>query len=61
VFRQDASPSWYAIEFGLELLKEVLIWRIGDGSKVNIWRDSWIPRDYNLKVSSGKVMRGFAK
>jgi hypothetical protein len=55
VFRQDASPSWHAIEFGLELLKEGLIWSIGDGSKVNIWRDSWIPRYYNLKVSPGKT------
>jgi hypothetical protein len=54
VFRQDASPSWQGIEHGRQLLKEGLIWRIGNGDKVDIWRDSWIPRDYNLKVSPGK-------
>jgi hypothetical protein len=54
VFRQDASPSWHGIEYGLELLKEGLIWRIGNGEDVNIWRDGWIPRDHNLKVCPGK-------
>jgi hypothetical protein len=28
----------------VELLKEGLIWRIGDGESVNIWEDSWLPR-----------------
>jgi hypothetical protein len=54
VFKQDASPSWHGIEYGLELLKEGLIWRIGNGEDVNIWRDGWIPRDHNLKVCPGK-------
>jgi hypothetical protein len=48
------SPSWHAIEFGLDLLKEGLIWRIGNGEKVNLWRDNWIPRDFNLKIRAGK-------
>jgi hypothetical protein len=29
---------------GLELLKKGAMWRIGNGKKVRIWRDSWIPR-----------------
>lgn len=37
--------AWQAIEYGLELLKKGIIWRIGDGAKVRIWRDPWIPRD----------------
>lgn len=28
---------------GLQALKKGLIWRVGDGSKINIWGDAWIP------------------
>jgi hypothetical protein len=38
VFTGDASPTWRSIEHGLELLKKGIIWRIGSGSKVQIWR-----------------------
>lgn len=55
VFRQDASPSWRGIEYGLELLKEGLISRIGNGENTNIWRSNWLPRDYNLKPRVGKT------
>jgi hypothetical protein len=55
VFRQDGSPSWHGIEFGLELIKEGIIWRIGNGRSVHAWRDNWIARDYNLKASPGKM------
>jgi hypothetical protein len=34
----------------LELLKHGLIWRIGGGRSVRIWRDNWIPRAEELKV-----------
>jgi hypothetical protein len=55
VFRQDASPSWRGIEHGLELLKEGMIWRVGNGERINIWRDNWLPRDYNLKPKAGRT------
>ncbi|KAM0896693.1 hypothetical protein ACQ4PT_023020 [Festuca glaucescens] len=51
VFRQDVSHSWHGIEHGLELIKEGISSRIGNGNNVNIWRDNWLPRDYNLKVT----------
>ena len=35
-FTGNASSTWQAIEYGLELLKKGVIWRIGDGSKVRI-------------------------
>lgn len=53
VFRGDASPAWRGIEHGLELLKEGMIWRIGNGEKVDIWRDNWLPRDLNLRPRRG--------
>jgi hypothetical protein len=30
---------------GQDLLKQGLIWRIGDGTKVDIWSSNWIPRE----------------
>jgi hypothetical protein len=44
VFPSDSSPMWRAIEHGLGLLKKGIIWRIKSGTKVQIWRDPWIPR-----------------
>jgi hypothetical protein len=39
------SYSWRSILKGISLLKEGLIWRIGDGTAVNIWTDAWLSRD----------------
>jgi hypothetical protein len=44
VFAGNASAVWRGIEYGLELLKKGIIWRIGDGRTVRCWRDPWIPR-----------------
>ena len=52
VFASEASPVWRGIEYGLELLKAGLVWRIGHGRKVNIQRDNWIPRKEGLKPAS---------
>jgi hypothetical protein len=50
-FIKNQSPSWQGVVHGLELLKKGLVWRIGNGQKVRIWRDSWIPRG-DRKISS---------
>jgi hypothetical protein len=36
--------------YGMELLKHGVIWRIGDGRSVRIWRDNWLLRSEELKV-----------
>jgi hypothetical protein len=36
-------------EYGLELLKKAIIWRIGNGANVCVWRDPWLPRDLMLR------------
>jgi len=51
-FRSNASVTWQAVLHGLDLLKKGVIWRIGCGSQVRIWRDPWIPRNYTQKVTS---------
>jgi hypothetical protein len=43
-FIKNSSAGWQGIAHGLELLKKGLVWRIGNGERVRIWRDSWIPR-----------------
>jgi hypothetical protein len=37
------SYSWRSIVRGIQALKEGLIWRVGNGEKLNIWLDPWIP------------------
>ncbi|KAG2657216.1 hypothetical protein PVAP13_1KG187831 [Panicum virgatum] len=53
-FCSNASSTWQSILHGLELLKQGVIWRIGDGRKVRIWRDPWIPRELSLRVTTTK-------
>ena len=40
VFLHASSVTWQGITHGLELLKKVIIWRVCDGSSINIWRDN---------------------
>jgi hypothetical protein len=45
VFSGNGSSTWHAIEYGLELLKKGVIWRVGNGARIRAWRDPWIPRE----------------
>ena len=54
VFSGNASSSWQAISYGLELLKKGLVWRVGNGRSIRVWRDNWIPRPYSYKPISAK-------
>lgn len=36
----------------LSVLKMGYIWRVGDGSQIDIWNDSWIPGSPNLKIQT---------
>lgn len=48
--KKGISYTWRSVLKGLHLLKEGLIWRIGDGNQVNIWVDPWIPRGETRRV-----------
>jgi hypothetical protein len=37
------SYTWHSILRGLEVLKEGVVWRVGDGESINAWNDPWIP------------------
>ena len=36
------SYSWRSIVRGVQALKDGLIWRVGDGTQINIWSDPWL-------------------
>lgn len=54
IFRSNPSSTWQGIGYGLELLKKSLIWRVGNGTKINIWRDNWTARSTSQNVVSWK-------
>jgi hypothetical protein len=54
VFSGNGSSTWHAIEYGLELLKEGVIWRVGNGAQIRAWRDPWIPREVNHRPRSDR-------
>ena len=42
---EGMSYTWRSILKGVDLLKEGLIWRVGNGLDINIWTDPWINRE----------------
>jgi hypothetical protein len=54
VFNKYSSSSWKGVEYGLELLKKGIIWRVGNGNSIRIWRDNWIRRNGTLKITGKK-------
>ncbi|XP_042939340.1 uncharacterized protein LOC122274360 [Carya illinoinensis] len=48
------SLAWRSLKAGLNLLKEGLIWRVGNGAQVKIWEDRWLPRPHILTSNNGR-------
>jgi hypothetical protein len=46
------SYAWRSIHSSQNLLKEGLIWRIGNGTKVRIWKDKWVPHPSTFMIQS---------
>ncbi|XP_043694289.1 uncharacterized mitochondrial protein AtMg00310-like [Telopea speciosissima] len=46
----NPSWAWRSIIQGREVLKASLIWRISDGSKMNIWKDNYVPTLLGFKI-----------
>jgi hypothetical protein len=46
---KKASYTWRSVLHGRDLLKEGLVWRIGDGTKIKVWEHNWIPRSYHMR------------
>jgi hypothetical protein len=37
------SFTWRSIQSSCDLLREGLMWRVGNGGKIKIWKDRWLP------------------
>ncbi|XP_041025315.1 uncharacterized protein LOC121265693 [Juglans microcarpa x Juglans regia] len=48
------SPSyiWRSIWMAREVLQEGLIWRVGNGKQISIWRHKWLPKPSSFSVQS---------
>jgi hypothetical protein len=57
VFPKNASPCWQGITFGLELLKQGMIWRVNSGSRIRVWRDNWLPRGNMKPMGNASKLR----
>lgn len=47
----NSSYVWQSLIRGREVLKLGIRWRLGNGSKAQIWQDPWIPRNINFKLT----------
>jgi len=56
-----ASYTFRSILHGRELLREGVIWRIGDGSLVNIHHANWIPRAGSLRPLGQNYIQGITR
>ena len=48
--KSGSSYTWQSVLVGLECFKLGYIWRVGDGTQINIWDDNWIPGSHNMKI-----------
>lgn len=46
------SFAWRSIHSAGDLMKDRLIWRIGDDSCVQIWGEKWVPLPQTFKIQS---------
>lgn len=43
------SYTWRSVLRGLEIMKQGMLWRVGDGGDLKIWDDPWLPRDFSRR------------
>ena len=55
--KSGSSYTWQSVMVGLQCFKKGYIWRVGDGTQINIWDDHWIPGSHNLKILMPRGVR----
>lgn len=53
--RDGISYTWRSILQGVQLLKEGVVWRVGNGTSLNIWSDPWIPLGVTRRPATPRV------
>ncbi|XP_016683863.1 uncharacterized protein [Gossypium hirsutum] len=49
------SFTWRSICSARELIGEGILWRVGNGDRVNIWNDPWLPGRENNRIPIQKI------
>lgn len=44
------SFTWRSICNARELIGEGIVWRVGNGDRINIWNDHWLPGKENNRI-----------
>lgn len=47
--KEGCSYTWRSIMQGVGVLKEGIVWRVGNGQNINIWSDPWLPRNFTRR------------
>ncbi|XP_023873869.1 uncharacterized protein LOC111986467 [Quercus suber] len=50
--RSNPSYAWRSIHNSLRVLREGTRWRVGNGKRIHIWEDRWLPTPSTYKVVS---------
>ncbi|XP_050262110.1 polygalacturonase inhibitor 2-like [Quercus robur] len=52
--KKGTSPSyaWRSIHISLDVLRKETRWRVGNGRRIHIWEDKWLPTPTTYKVTS---------
>jgi hypothetical protein len=50
--KKGSSYTWQSIWAGIQPFKRGYMWRVGDGSQINIWDDPWVPCSPNRKIAT---------
>jgi hypothetical protein len=46
------SYAWRSIHSSCDLLQDGLVWRVGNGETIRIWKDRWIPCPSTFRINS---------
>jgi hypothetical protein len=52
--KAGSSFMWQSIIAGVATFKRGYLWRVGDGERINIWLDPWIPSSPDRRVISAR-------
>ena len=44
--------TWQSIWAGIQSFKRGHVWRVGDGSNINVWGDPWVPSSPNRRIAT---------
>jgi hypothetical protein len=50
--KSASSFTWQSIVASIPTFKRGYLWRVGNGDKINIWSDPWVPMSHDRRVTT---------